>query len=88
MQPKRKTVLVVDDDEGTRETLTAILRNDYRVLRASTGEAALGMMEREDVDVMLLDVRLPGISGFDVLKIVKENYPLVETIVISAIKEL
>src|SRR5687767_10979055 len=88
MQPRRKSVLVVDDDEGTRETLTAILRNDYRVLRAATGEAALSMMEREDVDVMLLDVRLPGISGFEVLKIVKENYPLCETIVISAIKEL
>src|SRR5690606_24711276 len=54
MQPRRKTVIVVDDDEGTRETLTAILRSDYRVLRAASGEAALTMMEREDVDVMLL----------------------------------
>ncbi len=46
------------------------------------------MMDREDVDVILLDVRLPGISGFEVLKIIKENYPYVETIVMSAIKEL
>ena len=88
MDPKRKTVLVVDDDEGTRETLTAILRRDFRVLRAPTGEAALALMDKEDVDVMLLDVRLPGISGFEVLKILKENYPLCEVIVISAIKEL
>src|SRR5687767_8357646 len=85
---RRKTVLVVDDDEGMRDTLTAVLKRDYRVLRAATGEAALQMMEKEDVDLMLLDVRLPGINGFEVLKIAKENYPYVEVIVISVLKEL
>jgi DNA-binding NtrC family response regulator len=88
MSERRKTVLVVDDDEGMRETLTAILKREYRVLRAATGEAGLLMMDKEDIDVMLLDVRLPGISGFEVLKIIRENYPYVEVIVISALKEL
>ena len=88
MSERRKTVLIVDDDEGMRETLTAILRREYRVLRAATGEAALQMMEKEDVDLMLLDVRLPGISGFEVLKIIRENYASVEVIVISVMKEL
>ena len=71
-----------------RDTLTALLKSDYRVLRAATGEAALQTMEKEDVDLMLLDVRLPGISGFEVLKITKENYPYVEVVVISVVKEL
>ena len=88
MSDRRKTVLIVDDDEGMREMLTAMLRRDYRVLRAATGEAGPVMMEKEDVELMLLDVNLPGISGFDVLKIVKENYPYVEVIVISVVKEL
>jgi DNA-binding NtrC family response regulator len=88
MNPKPKTVLIVDDDEGMRDTLNAILRRDYRVLRAATGEAALGILNREDVDLMLLDVRLPGIDGFDVLRIVKENYGLIEVIMISAISEI
>src|SRR6187431_77021 len=88
MSPKPKTVLIVDDDEGMRDTLNAILRRDYRVLRAATGEAALAILNREDVDLMLLDVRLPGIDGFDVLRIVKENYSLVEVIMISAISEI
>ena len=88
MADRKKTVLIVDDDEGMREMLTAMLRRDYRILRAATGEAGLLMMEKEDIDLMLLDVNLPGISGFDVLKIVKENYPYVETIVISVVKEL
>ena len=46
------------------------------------------MLKQEDVDVLLLDVRLPGINGLDVLRIVKENYGFVECIVISAINEV
>jgi DNA-binding NtrC family response regulator len=88
MSPKPKTVLVVDDDEGMRDTLTAILKRDYRVLRVASGEAALTVLSKEDVDLILLDVRLPGISGFEVLRIVKENYSLVEVIMISAITEV
>src|ERR1700694_5335226 len=88
MSPKLKTVLVVDDDEAMRDTLTAILKRDCRVLRVASGEAALPILNREDVDLILLDVRLPGISGFEVLRIVKENYSLIEVIMISAITEV
>src|SRR3954454_21909391 len=88
MSLKPKTVLIVDDDEGMRDTLTAILKREYRVLRVGSGEAALPILNREDVDLVLLDVRLPGISGFEVLRIVKENYSLVEVIMISAINEI
>jgi len=88
MNQKPKTVLIVDDDEGMRDTLTAILKREYRVLRVSSGEAALPILNREDVDLMLLDVRLPGISGFEVLRIVKENYTLIEVLMISAINEI
>src|SRR5438552_3771568 len=88
MSQKPKTVLIVDDDEGMRATLTAILKREYRVLRVSSGEAALPILNREDVDLLLLDVRLPGISGFEVLRIVKENYSLVEVLMISAVTEI
>src|SRR6187397_1982851 len=71
-----------------RDTLTAILKREYRVLRVSSGEAALPVLNREDVDLVLLDVRLPGISGFEVLRIVKENYSLIEVLIISAINEV
>jgi two-component system response regulator AtoC len=88
MSQKPKTVLIVDDDEGMRDTLTAILKRDYRVLRVASGEAALPIVSRDDVDLVLLDVRLPGISGFEVLRILKENYSLVEVIIISAITDV
>jgi DNA-binding NtrC family response regulator len=88
MSQKPKTALIVDDDEGMRDTLTAILKRDYRVLKVPSGEAALPILNREDVDLVLLDVRLPGISGFEVLRIVKENYSLVEVIMISALNDV
>src|SRR6476619_2773189 len=83
-----KTILICDDDQGMRDTLTAILKRDYRVLTVSSGEAALALLKNEDIDLILQDIRLPGISGFDVLRIVKENYILVECIMISAINEV
>ncbi|HJR61058.1 MAG TPA: sigma-54 dependent transcriptional regulator [Vicinamibacterales bacterium] len=83
-----KTILICDDDQGMRDTLSAILKRDYRVLSVSSGEAALVLLREDDVDLILLDVKLPGISGFDVLRIVKENYSLVECIMISAINEV
>jgi DNA-binding NtrC family response regulator len=88
MSDRRKTLLIVDNDDAMRESLLASPRRDLRVLRAGTGEGALQIMEKEGVDLMILDAHLPGISGFEVLKIAKENYPYVEVIVISDVKEL
>ncbi|RPH56573.1 MAG: sigma-54-dependent Fis family transcriptional regulator [Acidobacteria bacterium] len=88
MADKTKTILIVDDDEGMRDTIAAIFKRDYRILRATSGEAGLTILNRENVDLVLLDVRLPGITGFDVLRVIKENYSLVEVIIISAISEV
>jgi two-component system NtrC family response regulator len=87
MAPPR-TVLICDQDQAMRDTLKAILEPEYRVLSTSSGEAALLLLREEEVGLLLLDMRLPGISGLDVLRIVKENYPLIECIVISAITEV
>src|SRR6478672_2935632 len=83
-----KTVLICDDDQGMRDTIAAILQREYRILSVPNGESALSLLKQEDVDVLLLDVRLPGINGLDVLRIVRENYGFVECIVISAISEV
>jgi len=88
MSPRPKTVLIVDDDEGMRDTLGAILRRDHRVVAVETGEAALEVLKQRDVDLMLLDVRLPGMGGLEVLRLVKENHGMVEVIMISAINEV
>jgi DNA-binding NtrC family response regulator len=88
MAGKLKTLLIVDDDEGMRDTLTAILRRDYNVMTAASGEAGLDQLAKVHVDLMLLDVRLPVMNGLEVLKLVKEQHAQVEAIVISAVSEV
>src|SRR5438094_5530975 len=85
---KPRPVRIVDDDEGTRDALGAILKREFRMLRVASAEAALSILGKEDVDLIFLDVRLPGISGFEMLKIVRENYSLIEVIMISALTEI
>ncbi|HET7219805.1 MAG TPA: HD domain-containing phosphohydrolase [Vicinamibacterales bacterium] len=63
---ERARVLVVDDEETNRKLLTRLLSRDYSVETAPDGEEALALLERIDVDLVLLDVRLPGLDGFEV----------------------
>jgi DNA-binding NtrC family response regulator len=84
MSARRKTVLVIDPQDEGRERLSQILRRDYRVIRAASAEAGLALMDREDVNVLVADVRQPGLGGLDLLQIVRENFPLVEVIITSA----
>ena len=83
MSLKPKTVLIVDDDESMRDSFASALKREFRVLRVGTGEAALTLLTKDEVDLVLLAARLPGISGFEVLQIVRENFPLIEVLVTS-----
>ena len=83
MSVRRKTVVVVDAGEDTRERLATPLKRDYRVLRAASGEAALALMERDEIDLVLADAALPGVTGFELLRILRANYPLTEVILVS-----
>ena len=79
-----RTVLIVDQDDGWREAVASALKADYRILRAASGESALAMLTREEVDAMLLDVDQPGISGFETLRIARENFELTEVVMTAA----
>ncbi len=83
MAALRKTLLLVDADEASRDRLALILKRDARVLRAGSAEAALGMLGRDGVDLVLADQTLPGVNGFDFLRIVRENYPLAEFVMLA-----
>ncbi|MBA3270314.1 MAG: sigma-54-dependent Fis family transcriptional regulator [Acidobacteria bacterium] len=88
MSVRRKTILVVDSGESTRQQLATPLKRDYRVVRAPSGEAALSVMDREEVDLVLADASLPGINGFELLRIVRSNYPLAESILVTTGSDL
>ena len=61
-------VLIVDDDKNTREGLSRALRNDYDVLIAESGERAMAMLHENRIDIMLTDLRMPGIDGLTLLQ--------------------
>ncbi len=88
MAERRKTVLVIDSHDDTRERLAQTVRRDYRVVRAASAEAGLALMDREDVDVVVTDVQLPGLGGLDLLQVVKENFPLIEVIMTSSLPDV
>jgi two-component system response regulator AtoC len=77
-------VLIVDDDEGTRESLRIALRDRYEIVLAGGGAEALDVLQRRHVDGVLLDILMPGLSGLDILKTMKQQYKDVEVIMISA----
>jgi putative two-component system response regulator len=68
------TILIADDIEANRELLTEILStNRYRIVQAEDGEQALQLLEEGEVDLALLDVMMPGRSGFAVCRALKSN---------------
>lgn len=70
----RYTILIVDDELRNIKLMTAILSVEpYEILQALNGEQALVMIEKNKVDLILLDVMMPGINGFEVTQLVKTN---------------
>jgi DNA-binding NtrC family response regulator len=84
MRTTPKTVLIVDEDAASRLRATALLQKHYRVISAASGEAAVAMLTQEEIDLLLVDAALPGISGLELLRIVRENYALPEIVMMSA----
>ena len=81
---EEKAVLIVDDEAIVRESLKDWLKDAYQVTTAETGEEALELIEKQDFDILIVDVRLPGKSGIQVLKEVKEIKPRIKSIFITA----
>ncbi len=78
------SVLVVDDEANIRKTLEGVMSDEgYRVVTAESGEKALEVLSRSVVDVVLLDVWLPGMDGLEALRRAREMYPLLPVIMIS-----
>jgi DNA-binding response OmpR family regulator len=78
-------ILVVDDEPVERQTLSEILRLEgYHVAAVANGEAAVDYVRLNPVDLILLDLRMPGMSGLDVIKLINRTLPEVEIILFTA----
>jgi DNA-binding NtrC family response regulator len=78
-------ILIVDDEQIARKNLDHILKKEgYIVVMAASGAEALEQIETSTFDVVLTDVRMTNISGFDVLEKTKSKYPEIEVIMVTA----
>lgn len=82
------TVLVVDDERGMRETVAEILESaGYRVRTAANGNDALGQLREIEFDVVVMDVRMPGLDGISVLREIGPPPPPVVLMTAYAVEE-
>lgn len=82
------TVLLVDDDRALRKLLRAYLQEEaIAVVEAGSGEEALALVARTAPDLVLLDVRLPGIDGFEVLRRLEADGRAVPVILVTSLEE-
>ena len=82
---EKGSVLIVDDEPIVRESLRDWLKDaGYQVATAESGEEALEMIEKQDFSVMVVDIRLPGRTGIDVLREVKARRPWIKSLIITA----
>ena len=79
----QSTVLIVDDERGPRESLRMILSQSHRVLQCESGVEALELLRSEDIDLMTLDLNMPGMMGEDLMRTVRADFPQVEIIIIT-----
>ncbi len=83
--PKRRgTLLVVDDEEGPRMSLRVIFKDTYDLLMAEDGPTAVELAQKHEIDVAILDIRMAGMSGIEVLERLRFVRPDIEAIMITA----
>ena len=79
------TLLIIDDEKGLLEVLNVVFRKEgYEVKTATSGAEGLDILNSKSIDLVITDIRMPHISGMEVLRYVKENHPEIPVIVITA----
>jgi len=79
-----KRILVIDDEESIRDALAGILSDEgFEPVCAGSAEEGLAVLEREEIDLVLLDIWMPGMDGMEALGRIKEDYPLLPVIMVS-----
>jgi DNA-binding NtrC family response regulator len=83
----KPTIMIVDDEPGTRQSLEVILEDAYHVVTAETGREAMDIFKKTSVDVVLLDVNMPEMDGLEVLRKIKEQEEETDVIMVSALDQ-
>ena len=79
-----QTILVVDDEKLIRWALCEALRKDYTVYTAASAEEAMNLVGRLDVDVVITDLKMPGMNGLEFIEFLRRKHPQVKVFALSA----
>ena len=80
----KATLLIVDDERSAREGLERLLRREYEVVCASSGAEALALLQQQSVDMLLSDVRMPGMDGLELMEAAQKAAPGLLVIILTA----
>ncbi|MCX6339937.1 MAG: response regulator [Candidatus Aureabacteria bacterium] len=82
-----KTILIVDDERGTRESVRVILEDSYNVRLAASGQEAIKAIGEDEIDLVFLDILMPGLDGLTVIKEIRKKSGA-EVVILTAVKDI
>src|SRR6266436_2400305 len=82
--PRKPTLLIVDDEEGPRQSLRVVFKDDYHLLLAGDGPTAIQLAQESKIDVAVLDIRMAGMSGIELLERLKFVDHTIEVVMMTA----
>jgi signal transduction histidine kinase len=87
-KPGRQTLLIVDDEEGPRQSIRIVCKDEYNILMTDSGLSAIKLAKEHPIDAAVLDIRMTGMSGIDVLNALKAIDPTTEVVMLTAYETL
>jgi len=81
---EKRNLLICDDEEGPRQSLRIIFRDEYKVFLAESGQQAIEIARQHPIDAAILDIRMAGLSGIETLNQLKQIDPAIEVIILTA----
>src|ERR1700722_3555359 len=81
---QKRTLLIVDDEEGPRQSLRVVFKDEYNLLMAKDAERAIELTKQNRVDVAITDIRMGGMAGVELLEPLKAVDPAIEVIMLTA----
>ncbi len=86
---EKNSILVVDDEDALRTVLSSELESEgYVVATAGDGDEAISVLQGKLFDLVLLDIKMPRVDGFEVLRFIKERYPATKVIMLTGFADL
>jgi signal transduction histidine kinase len=84
----KRNLLVCDDEEGPRQSLRIIFKDDYNILLAESGQRAIELAGQHRIDAAILDIQMAGLSGIETLNRLKQIDPAIEVIILTAFETI